>query len=72
MRLGLSLIFATFIVGTYLWTLLCLKLSETEKDRKGIIAFGKYVYAFLLVFIWVIQLVEHHAIIYWRIAELFK
>lgn len=72
MELGLSLIFGTFIVGTYVWTLLCLSLVETEKDKKGIVVFGKYVYTFILVFLWTIQLVNHHTIIYWRITELFK
>ena len=72
MGLGLQAIIALFIVLSYLWTIWCCEMARTNKDRKLVLISGKYLYAFVLIFIWFLQLIKHNTIIYWRIVELFK
>ena len=72
MELGFQAIMVLFIVLSYLWTIWCLEMARTNKDRKLVLISGRYLYAFVLIFIWLIQLIKHNTIIYWRIVELFK
>ena len=72
MELGLQAIIVLFIVLSYLWTILCCKLSRTSKEKKSILVMGRYLYTLVLIFIWFVQSINHNTIIYWRIVELFK
>lgn len=72
MELGFQAITVLFIILSYLWTIWCLEMAGTNKDRKLVLILGRYLYAFVLIFIWFIQLIKHNTIIYWRIVELFK
>lgn len=72
MGLGLQAIIALFIVLSYLWTVWCLEMAGISKEKKLILVTSRYIYAFILVSIWFIQLINHNTIIYWRIVELFK
>lgn len=72
MELAFQATLALFIVLSYLWTVWCLEMARTSKDKKLILVTSRYIYAFILVSIWFIQLINHNTIIYWRIIELFK
>lgn len=72
MELEFQAIIALFIVLSYLWTVWCLEMARTSKDKKSILVTSRYLYTLVLMSIWFIQLFEHNTIIYWRIVELFK
>lgn len=72
MELEFQAIIALFIVLSYLWTVWCLEMARIGKEKKLILVTSRYIYAFILVSIWFIQLINHNTIIYWRIVELFK
>lgn len=72
MELAFQVLIALFIVLSYLWTVFCLKMARISREKKSILVTSRYMYAFILVSIWFIQLFKHNTIIYWRIIELFK
>lgn len=72
MELAFQVLIALFIVLSYLWTVFCLKMARISREKKSILVTSRYMYAFILVSIWFIQLINHDTIIYWRIVELFK
>lgn len=72
MKLAFQAFLALFIVLSYLWTIWCLKMARTSEEKKSILVISRYMYIFILVSIWFIQLINYDTILYWRIVELFK